>query len=808
MAGLTRSLGQLAVFGIGVAIGGPTGGAIANTLFNILVPPVNAYPATRIDDLLRQGVSIGDTITKHYGVMPGTLGLIDCGYDDKGVAAAIEEVATTKKKGGIFGLGAKKVTTYEYFLTGAFIVGEGIVYVDQITMTDSDGDKIIYDRWNDGQPEPRSFEFRDLWKLIAKGAHAYITGQGYELTPVFDGGKMIAEISEELRLYPGTERQQIDSKLAEIHGENAVPYRGTGFVMFNHMKINGTPQFKILARGETDDIREIIIERFTGVGVPLSRIKIESLSGRIHGMAIAQIENARNAVDKLAALYFCDISFLNGAFRDLSRLNPFTWYLKKGEQGAYVVDDKGDFPSKRDITVKNEKSFPSSLTLSFIDPAENYEKNEAVSYRSSALFENPITIDYPFAIEFEDAQRLCDVMLDELWADEGTEKISLLPEHAQIAQGNVIVYEDATGTRAIRVGTQENGTKTALDQTGTKYDPTVYGIQKLITNTAKPRPTAPVYLTPVYYIGDLPALHADTRAALGVWVGAGTQEGARWDGAMLVSTELGLDEELVESAMIGQLVGSYTFTEKEWRVWNEEMVIRVQLLTKGTFSSASESQLADNGNLTALGNMVFSYRTAIPVSEGVYDLEGILPGRFGSDWQAGQVFAEGTKVARITDENGDDLGLEWFEIPSSSSGQNKAVELYAAQAPAKTTGNVAFTPNGYALKPLRPEIGRDRSETGDVTFYIWPRTRDFDGSAKALSSGQSQVETDGKAATLELLNGDAVVSSASYGQGELPITATFTAAQLEGFYGAGNVPAKIKGTVRMGANGFPRSFEL
>ncbi|RYZ69085.1 MAG: hypothetical protein EOP09_08340, partial [Proteobacteria bacterium] len=352
MSGIVRSIGQAAAFAIGSAFGGVLGGAIGSTLFGLLVP-VGSKPtsSTGPSDTLNEGAEPGTVIPKIYGLYPVKGMLIDCGFNGEGDPAGIVSETKSQKKGGFLGIGGTRVESRKDYLKAAFALAEGPFYVEQIYVDygDGKGDVIEYDRYNEDDEEmPHPTDDPEGWRefLVSQfdGSADYRPGKGVQLTPQYaPDGTLIAEISQTLRLYPGTEWQEPDTALAEIHGSNVCSYVGMSYAMWNRWYLKG-PSIDITYYGRNlvDNSGAIVRERLQVCGVPRECIKITSLNSRIEGCAIAQIEGVRDLIEKLAVLEFHDLMFLDGGFQDASRINPATWVLSPEQLGARLVGESED----------------------------------------------------------------------------------------------------------------------------------------------------------------------------------------------------------------------------------------------------------------------------------------------------------------------------------------------------------------------------------------------------------------------------------------------------------------------------------
>lgn len=810
MSGIVRTVAQVGAVALGTSIGGPVGGAIGNVLFNLAFPMGSSASTatTQLSDLMREGADYGSPIKQFFGVMPTKGDVIDCGVDADGVPAGIEEVITEQKVKRGTGKGPKQADTqkeYTYYMTCAFLLGEGPLYVDQMIIEDASGDHVIYDRYAAGMPTPPSPNateatlnaWHNYWNAIQAQEAPYVQGTGLKFTPEYEGGELIAELSQTVRMYPGTERQKKDTALQLIHGEKTCAYRGRSYVMFNRYgPLDGSTSVRFIVRNPVTGRREIIIKRLGDAGVSTSRILLNSIGGTVYGAAVTQVEPARNLCESIAASTFHDLIFINGAFRDASRLNPATWTIPKGKLGAYILNKgSGDFPDKTKIEVKHEKEMPSGVRIKFIDIDLNGEENEAVANRNSAQYENEILIQLPIAARLDDISRLADIVLDELWSQVGSEQIALLPSFIQIAQGNVVNYFDDDGNiRSIRIGGQQLGTVGPLEMTGVPYDAGVYGIHRIVVGQERPRNEATVYVAPNFYVGDLPVFDESYENKIGFVVGASTPNGSGWSGAVLESegtNGIG-NTSLPFKSITGKIVNAFSYNESHIGQFNEEMTIRVELDGFGELRSTTPSLASQDANLLAIGDLLVTFLDAEPVEENVFDLTGIMPGRYGTDWI--QELPEDTKIMLIRDDMGDmSGGMAFVEVPTGLINKPIPFEVYSSGDPTATTGAQSITVAGNTIKPPRPSIIKMNNSEGGLSVWVFPKTRAWESSETSWFTGLHPRETDPRKVTVVLKNGVTVVDTRTVTSVDLPVKIDYTNAELVTWYG--EVPEVLTGSV-------------
>ena len=763
----------MAAYAAGSAIGGPVGGAIGSTLFGLLVPSgAPAVAGTSISDLMREGVEPGTPIKRIYGLMPLKGDLIDCGLDKDGAPAAIVVTTKTKKKGGIFGIGGVKVSTEEGRLRAVFGLCEGPSYVEQMRIDFGEGETVVYDRYNpkdSAMPDPQGDPdaWRDFLQSQFDGSAPYRPGSGIQLTPQYaPDGSLIAEISQEVAFYAGTEWQDVDPIAVEWHGSKAVPYRGLAYARFNNYLIKGQSiEVSYLMRNLLDGKTEIIRQSLTECGVPVERVNLSSLSGRIHGCARTQAEAPREMIEKLAALDFHDLMFLDGGFQDVSRLNPATWNLQTSDLGARLLGGTDQAPPPVEWAQKGARELVTTLRLKFVDIDNDYEEGEVVSYRHVAGHENELTLEFPFATHAPEMLRLVDVMLDELWAGNSTEKIALVPRNMAIAPGNVLIYDagDGLGTRQMRVTKQPSlGADGLMLCESVAYDAGVYGIHRVIEPVVKPRPTVAEFLTPIWALLDLPALSATALDNASLQFAASTALNANWAGAYFDSDRIG-DATVGARSPLGTIPNGYSFSRAQATAFGSAPTMRVQM-TDRSLVTASLEDVANGANLLAIetesGALLVSILTATPVvgTPRTFDCT-VWPGRYGTE-TFGAVSA-GARCVLLSDfDGGRFTAMDAIEVSRPTLGMPcpYIVSSLDESAPVSTTQTI--TPRGRSLVPPTPgDVRVETLDEGGARITFFPRTRDWEGAAAYWNSAARPRETDDRRFTLRLLDGENVTET-------------------------------------------------
>lgn len=796
MGSVGRAIGTLGLTVAGSLLGpagfATYGAAIGSFVGGVLFSPRGAAAGFRLDSLDIETYDYGFARPWFFGTMRTTGTVIDGRYVD-GVAKCLEEKVSVKKKGGIFGIGGTKVTTYSYFLSASYLWGKGPLFVDKLWFEDATEKRLIYNR--DGETDD---------------------DKGYVLTPQLDeAGQIVAELSDGLDLFHGYESQPVSTYLQSQHPDGVPAYRGTAYTNLKGFELkNGQGKLIALVRNPENGRRQII-ERALSESIPPGRLSLTGMEQTLSahesggGAVLSGTDKISDFVSQIALLGLQDIAHVDGLLVNRSRVAPLYHVLQLDELGAAewneMGSEAGDFVKIQPVNVTE---LPSSLRLEFQDINLNYESNWVRSIRETATHTNEMTLSLPIATTLQEMQWLCDTLLDEYWAARASVEVSLLPRRLPVAVGDVLLVPDDGGVvpvfHIMRVTEQSVSPDGLVACKGNLYDGGVYGQFRPVENVVLPQPAVTVYEAPLYGLFDIPAVDDGTAGEAGFLVAAAPPAGTGWAGAFFVPL---LDEPLAIDtvATLGFVTDEVTFSpDATTRL--EDATIGIYLHA-GTVAPTTLEKLRDQGaNTLAIntpaGVCVLQFQDAVATdSNGHYEISGILAGRFGSDYAL--AIPADSPCVLLKDQDGRAAeGLNWFSLSDAQVGIPLSYQLEAGDAQARSDGLHTWTPTGNSLMPLSPaHVALESIDDGHRLFWQ-ERTRLQPGASWTLTR-----PGDPSNFVVRLLDGDTVkLSRTVTGNHEtVVLNSELTAAY-------GSVPATLSGDVaqiseRVGT-GHPRAFSF
>lgn len=869
MAESLRGAASIAIGGVGFAVGGPIGFAVASVAFNFLVPP--KVPKDKSSRALQEerNTAVGTGIFEVYGHWEREGGdLIRCAKDKDGVRSGILIVTKEEKQGGALGSGKnpgsnKTKRDYQY-LQASFELCAGFAQIDRmIEMNGKDGEKVVWIRdgssnfcgeWQNnvqyevgdsvdkgrGQyickeshlssvdidpgdetdDDPPLTNWRTYWSVVADKKSLV------KITPIYGSasGKEIGLMSETVRFYYGSEEQPVDGAEAGWYDGGVSADRGICKVVFNkYGPLESGTTFKFLLSNDRGERREIIRSRMMRAGVPSTRIDIRSIPAGVvdYGWAVEGRESARTLPENVASLAFHDLHFLATSrgmcFTDVSLSNPTIFVIPDALAGAYANSGGGGSPqSILNGTIQSGETKPRELSVEFYNQFRNFKSESTVAQWQSAQGE-PQTMSFKLISDVEQMGDWVEIAMRAIQAVDGTGEISLMPAYSEVACGCVLdmsapLANNPLARKQFRIVSQAISPEGLIANTCAPYDPSAFEPVPLHPVTIEPEPSVRSLALPQIILLDVVNVVDETvLEPFGLMLGT-CNVGEDWGGAVVTSLDGAFDDVSISfQASVGTSQTALTFVAKDSACFDYSKTLRVKL-SNGALVSASEEAVRSGANVILLGQMFLSFVTAAPLGGGVYDLTGILGGLYGTD--AGAVYPVGTRVVKITDNNGfADNGVVPVQWVRRFVGSPTKYRSYSAENPDEISDELLLTLTGENLVPqaVSPWItkGSDVEGTG-LLLRFFGRSRYPETGRDFMQAGISIRHADPLSWTVRLIGDDtAVLDERTVSSLDAEVTVHYTEAELIVIYGT--VPITLKGEVFQNGTfgmGRVRSFEV
>jgi hypothetical protein len=752
--------GQVLGLGFGV-VGGLVGGfftagAFSGVGFGIGMSIGGLFLAPK-SKRSNQAPNIDGTQVPFFGTeVLGTVGnitphVIQCGRDKQGNPAGVMIVSQSEDGGAGCGAGGSFEGDKYYITLSLFLASThntGPVFIDEIGVEEGGQARLLFNRYGTTEKE-----------------------RGFELVPQFKNGELIAEVSEGLRLYPGSALQMPDTAMQELWGNEVSANRLSAYCVLNKVEFSSVPTFKFTLRNSLTGRREIIRRRLLASGVPPERIRLTKISGNINGAAITSPTSAREVAERLAMPVFCQLLFNGEQIVDADAANPDIIDVDEAQLGARanaVATASRDTSEVEAIEKRAAEDLPSEVTLPFSDVGLNYDSNEAFALRGTAGYTNSQNLDTLNEVsDLSTSVKIARAKLDEAATADRTWRASVLPRFAHAYPGDVFRVTTrppgrAARIRFYRINEREREPSTLLNFAGTPWSAHVFNQPGVLNTPQRPAPSVLVPGQPVLFVCETVPLLDTMRSEPGLFVAACAQPGDNWR-RVLLDTDDASRVQMKTQAQIGQVLQAFNFQRGQAFDYNRSVSVS---MFYGVPQTASEAAVLKGANRALLDTgRVFSFVQAIPTGPGTFALSGIRDGEFGTDSDDGdfditEEVGAGARVLLLTDNQGRRLagpqfvqrqkrnigvtGLKyWFwvdgqehtEVPYIMRGENLKCPAPTAIEWTHTAGGATITGQARDRIIEDQEWSNELGSSDPLKFDIWLNDGQFLNHVTKTASG-------------------------------------------------------------------------
>jgi hypothetical protein len=667
---------------IGGLIGSAVGGLIDNLLF-----PVNQQ-GPRLSDLTVQTSTYGSAIpfavgpeNRLAGNVIWSTGLIETAHH---------------QHSGPFGKGGPSVntTTYTYSASFAVVFSDTsktgpAKAVDKIWANK----KLVYDATGSTSPDNAG-----LWSSMT--------------------------------FYDGNPSQMPDPVMEAHKGVGNVPaYRRRSMLVFDVFQLadygNRLPSIEVLLRADDATSVGAVVHLLTEIaGIDPNTVSVSTLTQiPLRGFTVGTQSSVTSAIQPLALVGNFDPAQVGGGLRFKRRGYAPRASFPKEYFGGHVPGD--DAPDALQWTHAPETGLPREASISFPDPAMDYQVNSQTARRQSGDVQNNLSSQLPVTVDATTARQLADRMLWEAWTQRSKANAQSDDRLVNAEAGSSYCVETPAGYEAVRLKTRTRGENGIIEFEFARDQDAVYRSASVgvaaqgvpVQRVNVPGPSTVVMIdgpilqdtdddTGFYFLVD--GTSADFR---GADVIRSTDEGATYDEVEAVGFE----------SVLGTISG---MTDGPTDIFDETTVVRVTLDDiDDDLESMTELDVLNGKNACWIGptsgqdGEIAQFKTATLVSAGVYDLSGWLRGRLGTEFATG-THAAGHRFVLLS--VGPVRRADFNQGDWNKTRTYKAVSLLTLEADATP---VDFANSGEGKRPLSPVHVTSATVAGDMVISWLRRSR-------------------------------------------------------------------------------------
>lgn len=437
------------------------------------------------------------------------------------------------------------------------------------------------------------------------------------------------------------------------------------------------------------------------------------------GAAIRQQSTAQAFLAEIRQVYFFDAIQSGWKIKFIRQLRP-SGALRIPSQHMGTIEYSGNGANPYDLRQTDPLSLPRSIALTFVDRERNYESNTATARRNQGG-ENDLAITVPVVLTPSQAQQVAQRLLHLAWIQRRSIKTTLPAlRYGSLEAGDVVELLVTGQWTRWQVDRLTWGSNLILEVEAKSYDGTdaVFGAPGIGPSVGIPiTDSSPGIIT--LQVLDVPLIR-DSEADFAVPL---IVSGTNWQGASIyLSRDAGASYQFHQSVLGRSVFGTcqtalanYT---GDFDTLDATSVVRVQITSAvSDLATITETRMRNGENVALVGNEIIRFQTATLVSEGVYDLSGLLRGRRGTElFRAGH--ASGERFTLLIDE---DLELEYARLDYSDLGNTLLFKAVAGDQELEDVITTSLTYQGAALRCYAPTLlGATKTLEGAITVQ-WTR---------------------------------------------------------------------------------------
>lgn len=537
-------------------------------------------------------------------------------------------------------------------------------------------------------------------------------------------------------------------------------------------------------------VGDIVTDLCRRAGVDPSLVDVSGLAGlSCCGFVITRPAPAVNLLRILMQAFFFDACESEGMLKFVPRGLPAALTIPEKDIG--LAGDKG----KIEETIGDEQSLPRDVTVTYVDPAKDYQQGKQMKSRNSRIVttKNQDNLEIPITMSADFARQVAEKSLYLRWLEKNSYVLKLWKAaYLLLDPTDVLAFVYKSLTFAIRAAEVHFGAGFATQINGISHNDQNYQSAAVggVGTGFVPQPI-PVGPATILFLFDIPLLRDSDSNPGGTGFSFAMGSGSPgWKGASLLRSSddasFASIDDSADAVTFGYSTNQLGVPAAPW-VLDSTNTLNVKLTT-GTLKSVTDTEIAGGANAFLIGNKTGGFeliqaKTATLEMDGSYTLSDLYRGLRGTEWAAGfwGDFLTGSNPHAIGDLFVDVYtGLK--RHPDNLALLNSLRYYRAVSAGQDITGapSSKLTNTGNDIKPYAPKnVGGSLDGAGNWQI-TWTRRSRFGGGDGSTGSPLPLGE-DKELYDLEILNGSTVVRTIS---GLTTPTAIYTVAMQTSDFGS------------------------
>lgn len=489
-------------------------------------------------------------------------------------------------------------------------------------------------------------------KLWANGKKIFDSTQSSVVSQTLDGdGKLIKrkygknKFIKSLTIYGGHTSQDVDPILASrVQEDGGYPF--SAYVVVEDLQLaafgNSVPPVEALVQVKTGqsfaDAAELIA---AAAGIDATRdISTTAVAEfSLRGYLLSSETTCWDALKPLLPVFGSDAAEVSGQIRFYERSQTMRSTILLGDMGAHAYGDNP--PDKFTFRRSSDMDLPKETSLTFVDPARDYQANTATSTRSEGSAKSNVAVSSSIVLTADEGATTAALMHWDNWLGRTQVNFSLTDGWIGLATGYAYGIPIADQIVPYRITRRTRGANGIIEVEALSDESVTYTASVAGDSGTLPDDGSTLFEDTRLILMDM-AIIADDHDDYGFYI-AMAGSGPEWERGAVQASSDGITFATILDQPLGAVMGDVTGTLAAGSTdglddtLDTTTVLTVVLLHEGmALESATDDDLDHWANFCFVGKgglgEYIQFKTATQIDDVTWELTDLRRGRRGTDF--------------------------------------------------------------------------------------------------------------------------------------------------------------------------------
>lgn len=354
----------------------------------------------------------------------------------------------------------------------------------------------------------------------------------------------------------------------------------------------------------------------------------------IRGFAITSSAELKQSAQQLCDIYDFEIIETNYILKFKKAKRAVSAIINMNELGAQTYSNSTSYADLFNIEDTEELDLPRRIEITYLDGDNNYAQSmqSATNYQSKSL--NIVQNEYPVVLTAQEAKIMAQRILDMAYTSRYTYTFNLNMDYYGLESGDVIQVFDGSINKTYTMKINSMQIDAGIIKISAKSYSNIIYDQYAIADAGQGigvEDTIKIQSDSLYYFMDLPLLTQQDMVGAYVTSAPRYRDG-EWNGSVIQTSKTGLNFQTVNSFDVPGNTGYSTSVLASFGDSNVfDFFNTVTVYAREELESKTQTDILNGENTCLIGNEIIQFLSATPVGVDIYELSGLLRGRFQTD---------------------------------------------------------------------------------------------------------------------------------------------------------------------------------